>query len=84
MDNIGFQKHLVLSHMVLHDTLTSMEAIQKYGITRLAAVVFALKEDGWEIITIPTEGVNRWGRPTRYATYKIREASKNRYLEARK
>ena len=44
------QKDLVLSHL-MKGTITSMEAIYAYGITRLAARVADLRRDGWKIST---------------------------------
>ena len=44
------QKDLVLSHL-RKGTITSMEAIRSYGITRLADRIFVLRKDGWKIST---------------------------------
>ena len=44
------QKDLVLSHL-RKGTITSMEAIYAYGITRLAARVADLRREGWKIST---------------------------------
>lgn len=52
-------------------SITSMEAINKFGATRLADVVFRLKNKGYNIVTIDEEGVNRYGEPTRYARYRL-------------
>ena len=43
-------KDLVLSHL-RKGTITSMEAIRSYGITRLAARVADLRREGWKIST---------------------------------
>ena len=52
-------------------SITSMEAFKKFGATRLADVVFRLKNKGYNIVTIDEEGVNRYGEPTRYARYRL-------------
>lgn len=52
-------------------SMTSMDAIQNFGATRLAAVVFDLKEKGYDITTIMEEGFNRYGEPVRYARYRL-------------
>ena len=44
------QKDLVLSHL-RKGTITSMEAIRSYGISRLAARVADLRREGWKIST---------------------------------
>ena len=38
------QAKQILAHLRRYDHITSMEAIQKYGVTRLAACIFDLKE----------------------------------------
>lgn len=63
------QKVRVLQHLKSHGSLTSMEAFEKYGITRLAAVIFDLRELGHDIRTFDMEGQNRYGEATRYAKY---------------
>ena len=67
------QKFRVLEHLKTHDGITSMEAFEKYGITRLAAVVFDLRELGHDIRTLDMEGQNRYGEATRYAKYVLKE-----------
>ena len=59
---------IILEHLKKHRTITSMEAIQNYGITRLAAVIFQLRKK-YNITRIDTRGVNRYGDITRFATY---------------
>ena len=36
-------------------TLSSMEAFTLYGITRLAAIIFVLREEGYHIVSIRKE-----------------------------
>lgn len=61
----------ILNHLEVHGTITSMEAITNYGATRLSAIIFILRERGYNISTIMTEGLNRYGRKVRYAIYKL-------------
>lgn len=61
---------LVLNHLKKFGTITSKEAFDMYGITRLAAIIFLLRKEH-NISTIRSTGTNRFGRPTRYATYKL-------------
>lgn len=63
------QKVRVLQHLKSYGSLTSIEAFEKYGITRLAAVIFDLRELGHDIRTLDMEGQNRYGEATRYAKY---------------
>ena len=64
----------ILNHLKTHDGITSMEAFQKYGATRLSAVIFTLRRSGYNIITEMQEGQNRYGTPVRYAKYVLRDS----------
>ena len=66
------QKFRVLAHLREQDGLTSMEAFDKYGITRLAAVICELRKLGYDIRTLDMESQNRYGEVTRYAKYVLR------------
>lgn len=63
------QKDRVLRHLKDHKKITSLEAFQDYGITRLSAVIFDLRKLGHQIETEYTTGVNRYGEKTQFATY---------------
>ena len=45
------QKTTVYNHIKEHGSITSAEAIELYSITRLAAIIGFLREDGIEIRT---------------------------------
>ena len=49
--------------------ITPFEAFERYGITRLADVVYNLREDGHKITTNMIEGTDRRGRKVKYAQY---------------
>lgn len=52
---------LVLKHLQYHQKITSWEAITQYQATRLAAIIFRLKEDGHNITTeMVYEDKKRW------------------------
>lgn len=59
------QKEIVLNHFKKKKSITSWEAIQKYGITRLADTIFQLKNRGHDIFTIIEHGNGKkWARYT--------------------
>jgi hypothetical protein len=58
------QKQLVLIHLKKRKSITSWEAIQKYGITRLAAVICDLKGNHKIITTMQTAEGKRWAKYT--------------------
>ena len=59
----------VLRYLQEGHTITSMEAIQMFGATRLSAIIYNLRHDGYDIIAETQTCKNRYGHITRYATY---------------
>ena len=64
----------ILRHLEDYGSITSLEAINEYGILRLASRVSDLKRLGFPIRSESVKGKNRYGEATSYAKY---------YLEAR-
>jgi len=64
------QNNLVLTH-ILESPITQEQAETLYGVRRLAAVIERLRKRGWKIKTEMKEGKNKYGRPIRYANYKL-------------
>ena len=59
----------VLDHMKKNGSITSMEAIENYGATRLSSIIFNLRKKGYDIDT-QTEGMtDRYGHAVNYARY---------------
>ena len=67
------QKEMVLNHLKEKGKITSMEAFRKYGVTRLSAVIFNLRDDGYDIETEYIKGKNRYREVTHYGEYKLIE-----------
>ena len=65
------QKELVLRHLQDFGSITSMDAFNDYGITRLSAVIFDLREMGHKIKTNNETRKNRYDVPTTYARYTL-------------
>lgn len=63
------QTTAVLNHLQEHGSITSMEAIELYGATRLADIIFRLRNRGYFIKTIDCIGKTRFGDTCRYAKY---------------
>ena len=68
-ENVIHQQMLVLNHLQKKSGITSWEAIEKYGITRLSAVIFNLREIGWDIQDKWIEEYNRYGQKTKFKKY---------------
>lgn len=61
----------ILDHFKKYQTLTSMEAFEEYGITRLAARIKELRDLGYQIDCIMVEGKNRYNEVVRYGVYNL-------------
>ena len=59
----------ILRHLKDYGSIDPMTAIQDYGITRLGARIWDLKERGYLIQTDMVRARNRYGEPTHYAKY---------------
>lgn len=71
MAEINSQVSAVLYYLQKHKGITSIQAFEKFGITRLSAIIFVLRRRGYNIITIEHKGVNRFGNPVSYAEYRL-------------
>ena len=65
----------VLRHMEKYGSITSLEAMQEYGIMRLASRVSDLKKAGIPIRVETASGKNRFGEATSYARYRLDKES---------
>ena len=65
------QKERILRHLEDYGSITSLEAVNEYGIMRLASRINDLKKDGYPIVKKMERGKNRYEEPTSYARYSI-------------
>jgi|TARA_B100001094_G_scaffold319657_1_gene364792 pyruvate-formate lyase-activating enzyme len=68
---VSTQKEQVLAFVRTNGTITHRQADETYSITRLAAVIFDLKDEGHMFVE-PTEivkGKNKFGTPCTWAKY---------------
>lgn len=74
------QEQVLLQHFAKHKTITSMEAFSLYGITRLSAKIYDLRDKGYEIGMVWEEGVNRFGNAVKWGKFFIKKAPKKQML----
>ena len=67
------QKEMVLKHLKEGKEITPLEALKEYGSLRLGAIIFELRQEGYNISTRLTNFKNRYGHTTQYAIYKLEE-----------
>lgn len=63
----------VIKHLKKKGHITSWEAIQLYGATRLSAIIFNMRARGYVINDIWMEDVDRYGNTSRYVKYVLKE-----------
>lgn len=59
----------VKEHLLRFGSITSWDAINLYGETRLSDVILKLRQKGWDISTIRCEFTDRYGNVGSYANY---------------
>lgn len=67
----GHKKRL-LEYLETHEGITSLEAINLLGNTRISETVRALREMGYPIVSVWQEGENRYGEKTRFVKYVLK------------
>lgn len=72
------QNEEVLRHLLVNGTITSVEAIEHYGIMRLGARIYDLKKQGYPIKTYLRVGKTRHGESMIYAEYRMERVEEAR------
>lgn len=63
---------LILNHMKKYGSITSKEAFELFGCTRLSARIYDLRDKGYQIATDSRTEKNRYGVSTTFAVYKLK------------
>lgn len=61
----------VLQYMLDNGSITSMEAIMGFGCTRLSAVIYLLRQEGYKIVSERVSFKNKHGRYSSFCRYKL-------------
>ncbi len=67
--NIGTQTQNVLNCLLEGNTITSFEAFENFGITRLSSIIYSLRKRGYDIETV--YDVTTKGKRTKYGIYRL-------------
>lgn len=59
----------VLEHLEKNGCITSLEAIELYGATRLSDIIYRLRKRGMKISTIDIPFTDRYGTKSSYGKY---------------
>jgi hypothetical protein len=63
------QSDAILWHLKTYGSITSYEAIREYGATRLSAIIFNHRKEGYDIDSLPLTKKTRFGRNTIISKY---------------
>lgn len=70
------QVQRMLRHMREYGSITSVEAMQEYGIARAASRIHDIKQLGYDVVKTTEAGRNRYGERVHYARYSLREEAR--------
>ena len=63
------QRTWIMYHLKKFGQITTWEAIKEYGATRLSAIIFNLRDEGYNIESRPASRINRFGNSVNYVQY---------------
>lgn len=72
------QHSLILSYMKEHGSITTYEAYEQLGITKLTTRISELKGAGFDIRQRTESGLNRYGKPVTFNRYWLVEDKENK------
>lgn len=68
----------VLEHLEKYGGITTLEAINEYGATRLSDIIYRLRNQGHNITNKWENGIDRFGNKTEFVRYELNlEAEEN-------
>jgi hypothetical protein len=70
---VDSQVTVILNHLKENKEINPLEALSKYGVYRLGAVIFILKNDGYNISTRIHHFIKPSGKKGKYAVYRLEE-----------
>ena len=67
------QAKLILKHLLKYGSITQKESSDRYGILRLSARIYELRNKyEYTIVSITEKGKNRFGEPTHWTRYYLK------------
>lgn len=69
------QMSLILNHLQTGAEINPLDALSKYGVYRLGAIIYELKKEGYKILTRMEYFKKPNGRTGHYAIYRMEESN---------
>ena len=66
------QKDMVLNHLKKFGHITQLEAYENYGAFRLSALIYILRNEGYNIESLWETSKNRFGVSVTYTKYQLK------------
>lgn len=66
----------ILHYLKTHKGITSMQAFEKFGATRLSGIIYNLRAKGHHIISVDKTGTNRYGEHVSFVEYRLIKPAK--------
>ena len=63
----------IRAHLLEHGSITSWESIQTYGATRLSAYIFTLRNNGYDIESVPLTELDRNNNTSKFVRYVLHQ-----------
>lgn len=70
-DKLKTKSNFVKQHLIEKKEITSLEAIKLFSATRLSAIIFNLRKQGYAITTTPIKIKDKYGNDCTFAKYKL-------------
>lgn len=68
-NEVKTQTGAIMWHLKTYGHITTWEAIQQYGATRLASIICNLRKNDYDIQSVIQETINRFNRKTKIVKY---------------
>ena len=72
MKNLKGNTNRVYQYLKTHKGITSMQAFELFGVTRLSAIIYNLRKYGCIINSESKEGKNRYNESVRFVEYQLK------------
>ena len=74
LDGLRGQAKIVAAALLQGDSISSQDAVQRWGFYRLAAIIGRLRQAGWGIKSVQKHGTHGLtGAPTNWVEYRLNE-----------
>lgn len=67
------QTEIIAEHLKVYGSITTWEAFERYGITRLSAQIYLLKKEGYDFTEEWITKQNRYGKSVSFKKYILEE-----------